>query len=75
MRFRGERLVTSKCAFLAENVVTINVRFRAERLVSIKCCERFGINVRFSHIFYMLNQTLDNLSLRLFGHFYKIIVN
>ena len=31
-------------------------------------CERFVIfNVRFSHIFSMLNQTLDNLSLRLFG--------
>ena len=37
MRFRGERLVTIKCAFLAMNDVTINVRFRGERLVSIKC--------------------------------------
>ena len=111
VRFRGECLDSIKCAFLAVNVVTINVRFRVdqsivrfwlwillesirgERLVSIKCaflavnvvtinqrwtfsfnqmcvsgCERFVIfNVRFSHIFSMLNQTLDNLSLRLFG--------
>jgi hypothetical protein len=47
MRFRGERLVSIKYAFLAVNVVTINMRFRGERLVSIKCAF-LAVNVSIS---------------------------